>query len=361
MKKSLILLLCVCLFAAFAVPLAHASEEPSPLSLEYALRIEGASDAEAKPGDVVTVVFSIRRIDGRSGDYSLRIVQNEILFDEEFFEYVPDSASVLKSGNALYQTRTDGTHIIKASYLSPNGGVYHEDEDFCSFQLRVKGTAGSGWVRCDPACAKAYDGDNLRVAIQTAEEARLAAGEACHPFEDVQKSDWYHEAVDYVWQHSLMNGMGDNRFEPGRTMTRAMVVTVLYRLQGSPATSAENIFTDVDSGQWYTDAVVWASENGIVLGYGDGRFGTNDDMTREQIATILRRFSSYNGLDVSRRTGLSAFEDSSSVSSWAQEAMEWAVAVGLINGRTPTTLVPGGSATRAEVATLLMRYCRTYR
>ena len=353
MRKCLILLLCVCLITALTVPTAGASEEASSLKLEYALRIEGDTEAGVTPGDIVTVVFSLQRSDGGSGSYALRILQNEILFDESFFEYVPDSATVLKSGNALYQTRTDGTHIIKASYLSSNGGSFGEQEDFCSFRLRVKSAEGTGWVRCDPERAKAYDGDNLRVTIRIAEDAHLTASGACHPFADVRKTDWYHEAVDYVWQHSLMNGMGDNRFEPGRTMTRAMVVTVLYRLQGSPETSAENIFTDVDPGQWYTDAVVWASENGIVLGY--------DDMTREQIATILHRFSRYCGIDVSGRTSLSAFEDAPSVSSWAQEAMEWAVAVGLINGRTTTTLVPGGNATRAEVATLLMRFCRTYR
>ena len=225
MKKCLILLLCVCLVTALTVPPAGASEEASPLKLEYALRIEGDMEAGVTPGDTVTVVFSLQRSDGGSGSYALRILQNEILFDESFFEYVPDSATVLKSGNALYQTRTDGTHIIKASYLSSNGGSFGEQEDFCSFRLRVKAAEGTGWVRCDPECAKAYDGDNLRVTIQPAEELRLTASGACHPFEDVQKTDWYHEAVDYVWQHGLMNGMGDNRFEPGTTMTRAMVVT----------------------------------------------------------------------------------------------------------------------------------------
>lgn len=361
MKKCLILLLCVYLVTALTVPPAGASEEASPLKLEYALRIEGDTGAGVTPGDTVTVVFSLRRSDGGSGSYALRILQNEILFDESFFEYVPDSATVLKSGNALYQTRTDGTHIIKASYLSSNGGSFGEQEDFCSFQLRVKAAEGTGWVRCDPECAKAYDGDNLRVTIQPAEELRLTASGACHPFEDVQKNDWYHEAVDYVWQHGLMNGMGDNRFEPGTTMTRAMVVTVLYRMQDSPAASGANVFEDVEPGQWYTDAVIWANENGIVQGYGDGRFGTNDNVTREQIATILQRFSRFSGADVSMRADLSAYEDAASVSDWAREAMEWAVAVGLINGRTETSLAPVSTATRAEVATLLMRYCRAYR
>ena len=361
MKKCLILLLCVCLAAAFTVPPAYASEEASPLTLEYTLRLDGASSAEAKPGEIVTVTFSIRRSDGESGDYALRILQNEIVFDESFFEYVPNSAEVLKSGNALFQTRTDGTHIIKASYLSPTGGSFREKEDFCSFRLRVIATEGSGWVRCDPEYAKAYDGDNLRVTLRDASDAQVTANGPCHPFEDVSKSAWYHEAVDYVWLHGLMNGMGATRFEPSTTMIRAMVVTVLYRMQGSPATTGANVFSDVEPGQWYTDAVVWANENGIVLGYGDGRFGPKDDMTREQIATILHRFSRFCGIDVSGRTSLSAFEDAPSVSSWAQGAMEWAVAVGLINGRTEKSLAPGSSATRAEVATLLMRYCRTFR
>lgn len=358
MKKYLIALLCLCLFAA-GIPVGAAAEETfGPLSLKYAMRIETASGtAEAKPGEEVTVTFTIRRAPGQSGDFALRILQNEIIYDEDFFAYVPGSATALKSGNALFQTRSDGTHIIKASFLSPNGGAFRDGEDFCSFRLRVVAAEGSGQVRCDPACAKAYDGDNLAAAVRVS-DASVTANGPCHPFTDVSKSDWFHEAVDFVWLHGYMNGMGDNRFEPGLTLTRAMAVTMLWRMQGSPAVSAGTAYTDVTPGTWYADAVAWASQTGIVQGYGDGRFGPDDPVTREQLAVILMRFRSENGRKTDRKTPLSAFTDAGEVSPWALDAMEWAVAADLINGRTDTTLVPGGTATRAEVAMLLMRYCR---
>ena len=261
MKKCLILLLCVCLVTALTVPPAGASEEASPLKLEYALRIEGDMEAGVTPGDTVTVVFSLQRSDGGSGSYALRILQNEILFDESFFEYVPDSATVLKSGNALYQTRTDGTHIIKASYLSSNGGSFGEQEDFCSFRLRVKAAEGTGWVRCDPECAKAYDGDNLRVTIQPAEELRLTASGACHPFEDVQKTDWYHEAVDYVWQHGLMNGMGNGTFLPEGPL-RICEAVKLAAVIRSRALQDEAEFAPAQP--WYRPYAEYAEAEGIL-------------------------------------------------------------------------------------------------
>ena len=139
-------------------------------------------------------------------------------------------------------------------------------------------------------------------------------------------------------------------------MTRAMLVTVLYRLEGKPAVSGANAFSDVTSGEWYTDAVIWANANGIVGGYGSDLFGTNDPITREQMAAMLLRYADYKKCDTAKTNDLAAYADADVIASYAMDAMKWANAEGLITGRTATTLAPSGTATRAEVATILMRF-----
>jgi len=177
-----------------------------------------------------------------------------------------------------------------------------------------------------------------------------------NPFNDVEDTNWFYDAVKFVSSRGLMNGTGENTFAPNANLTRAMLVTVLYRYEGEPAVSGNGGFTDVPSGQWYTDAIAWAAANGIVNGVGDDRFDPNGNITREQLATILHRYTSLKGGDVTATTDLAKFEDATEISTWATDAMKWANAEGLITGRTATTLAPKGTATRAEVATILMRY-----
>ena len=184
----------------------------------------------------------------------------------------------------------------------------------------------------------------------------VAESEQELPFTDVASSEWYYEAVQYVYNNELMNGMSATTFEPNSTTTRGMIVTMLYRLENEPAAASAG-FTDVAAGQWYTDAVNWAAANNIVNGYGDDQFGPTDTITREQMMAILYRYAQYKGYDVTASADLSAYTDAANISSYAVSAMQWAVGEGLINGITDTTLVPGGSATRAQVAAILMRFC----
>ena len=183
------------------------------------------------------------------------------------------------------------------------------------------------------------------------------AGEIQLPFTDVAESDWFYDAVIYVYSHGLFNGTTETTFAPYEQMTRSMLVTVLYRLEGEPAITAENPFTDTANGRWDTDAVIWASTEGIVNGVGDDRFAPNDSITREQMVTLLYRYAQYKGYDVTRSDPLTQFEDAGEIGQWALAGMQWAVAERLVNGCTETTIVPGGTATRCEVATLLMRFC----
>jgi len=172
-------------------------------------------------------------------------------------------------------------------------------------------------------------------------------------FADVANGAWYSEAVAYVYNNGIMNGT-EKGFEPNASTTRAMLVTMLFRLENKPTGGTAN-FSDVASGQWFSEAIVWAASQGIVNGYENGHFGPNDAITREQLAVVLYRYAQLNGRDVSSKVSLSSFSDNTAVSGWAQEAMQWAVGTGIINGDNGA-LNPDSNATRAEVATMIMRY-----
>ena len=176
------------------------------------------------------------------------------------------------------------------------------------------------------------------------------------PFTDVHEDDWYYQSVLYVYNEGLMTGTAKDTFSPGLTTTRGMIVSILHRQEGEPAASSNASFSDVTSGAYYEDAVNWAAAEGIVNGYSDSAFGPNDAITREQMAAILMNYAQYKGQDVSARADLSAYSDAESVSAWAEEAMSWANAEGLINGMSDTELAPKGHATRAQVAAILQRF-----
>lgn len=177
-------------------------------------------------------------------------------------------------------------------------------------------------------------------------------------FNDVSANDWFASAVDYVTGKGMMNGTADNTFSPKANTTRGMVVTVLYRLENQPSTSVAS-FTDVASGAYYANAVAWANANGIVSGYGSGKFGPNDKVTREQLAAILYRYAQYKKYDVSvgEDTNILSYDDAQSISSYAIPAIQWACGAGVVTGKSGSKLDPKGNATRAEVAAMLMRFC----
>lgn len=176
------------------------------------------------------------------------------------------------------------------------------------------------------------------------------------PFADVSGSDWFYNDVRYVYEKGIMDGTGADRFSPNAPLTRAMIVTILYRMDGSPAMSGASDFKDVDSNKWFAKAVAWAAANGIVNGYGSGLFGPNDPVTREQLAAILYRYAVYGGMTaVTLEENLGSFADTAQLSAYAIQAMNWAVGQGLING-SGSNLVPKAQATRAQVAAIIHRY-----
>ena len=177
-----------------------------------------------------------------------------------------------------------------------------------------------------------------------------------NPFTDIKESDWFYADVSYACRKKWMNGVGGGLFDPQASLTRGTFVTVLYRFALWPETHG-NTFRDVPAGIWYEEPVAWASECGIVNGIGDGLFGPNNPISREQMATMVYRYMKYCGYDVSAgdNVDLSVFADADTISDYARDAMRWAVGSGLFKGRTATELAPGGFATRAEIATVFRR------
>lgn len=175
------------------------------------------------------------------------------------------------------------------------------------------------------------------------------------PFMDVPTDSWYYSSVQYVFAHGLYQGTSDTTFSPMGTMERKMITTVLHRLAGEPAVDYAPIFSDVPDGLWYSGPTVWAGENGIVNGVGDGRFAPGEPLVRQQIALVLYQYAGFVGADTSDRGDLSAFGDEADIAPWARDAVSWAAGVGILKG-AGGNVSPGAQATRAEVAAMLERF-----
>ena len=199
-----------------------------------------------------------------------------------------------------------------------------------------------------------YHAATKTVTFRTQHFSKYVIGQV--PFRDVNRTAWYFDSVSFAFANGLFDGTDASTFTPDAPMTRAMLVAVLWRMEGEPTAQKESNFSDVTAGLWYEKAVAWAAENGIVSGYGNGRFGSNDPITREQMAVILMSYAKFKGYDVSATTDLTKFTDSTRISSWATAAMQWANARGLVSGTGTNTLAPKGDATRAQVAAILMRF-----
>ena len=186
------------------------------------------------------------------------------------------------------------------------------------------------------------------------------AASSGHPFQDVPADAPYAAAVQYVYEQGIMSGVEEGRFEPGTTLTRAMLAQTLYAMEGKPQVSGGEDFSDVEEGDWYAAAVAWAAENGLVSGVGGDRFAPNDALTREQMALILYRYAQHKSYDVQvDGEPLEGFQDVEKISDWAVEAMEWAVNAKLLSGTGDNLLTPAGTATRAQVAQVLANFCQT--
>ena len=310
----------------------------------------------------------------------LTVTGNEGFATLDFFFFFDPAALRLKAIELESWIRDNGSAPVSQSYSTGKYKIclgdalahagFSETGLLGEIVFTVLDGAAAGQYAIRVTNAEAYDpreaemtvhSGNGSVTLKSPESE--GGGEPAHDcpskgFADFDPNAWYHEAVDYAVVNGLMKGTSPITFEPGTTTTRAMIVTILWRLEGEPVVNAINPFDDVVNGAWYTDAIVWAAANGIVDGYGDGRFGPADEITREQLATILFRYAKYKDYDVSagENTNILFYDDAGKVSTWAMPAMQWAIGEGLIRGRTESTIVPQGRANRAEAAAIFMRF-----
>ena len=235
------------------------------------------------------------------------------------------------------------------------------NEEFCSFINRFfYNVREDGWLL---ECFKAKELEAVKLGFQSADamqyqNLQMEVGNCPSlAFSDLSRDAWYHQCVDYALENDLMTGMGGGIFSPNGTLTRAEAVTVLWKLENRPQVSYQLDFEDVADGQWFTETIRWAVSQNIMAGMGDGTFGPNDPVTREQLAVILYNYSVYKGYDVTAKGNLSSFTDASRISSWASKAMQWANGAKLMNGNGDGTINPTGNTKRCEFAAMIMKFC----
>lgn len=244
------------------------------------------------------------------------------------------------------RSATKGT-LVTVTYQGSKGYVlkslFASTKDGRPLSLSQKGDSSRTFIMPNGAVT-------LSAVFQKAENQLL-------PFSDVKESDWFYEAVRYNLQSGLMNGTSEQRFEPNAHTTRAMLVTILHRMEGSPSATGASPFSDVPKTAYYAAPIAWANKYGIVTGTSPTRFSPEDRVTREQFATILYRYAKANEYDMVPRVDLGKFKDAAQIQPYAKEALSWCNAVGLLNGTTQTTLDPSGLAERAQVAAIFYRFC----
>ena len=242
-------------------------------------------------------------------------------------------------GSGTYYANTPFTVWVKPSDDAKFLGWYSNDT-LLSTDMTYTLTAAQ-----DMVLTAIFAGDTTGESVETAEI----------PFSDVEASAWYHDAIVYIYQNGMMSGTSANTFSPNAVTTRGMIATILYHLEGEPATSASD-FTDIATDSYYADAVAWAAESGIVNGVSESSFAPDKPINREQMAAVLYRYAQYKGYDTNSTGSLNSYADADQVSGWAQQAVIWANASGLISGNSATSLAPLGYVSRAEMATILMRF-----
>ena len=265
-------------------------------------------------------------------------------------------------GGSSYDYYTITASAGTGGSISPSGSVSVREDTDKTFTI----TPDSGYHISDVlvdgksvGAVTSYTFDNVQKRHTIEAIFAKENPDTGNPFTDVHPDDWFYNDVMFVYQNGLMAGTSDTTFSPNAPITRAQVAVIFYRMAGSPAVTGDSPFTDVKNGPgtaWYYNAVLWAQQNGIVSGYGDGTFHPGTNITREQLAVIFYNYAKLKGYDVSAVNDLSGFTDAGDVSDWALPAMRWAVGSGIMGGYGDGILGPQGTATRAQVAAMLRRF-----
>ena len=362
---------------------------PDPGTVEYNVNPDGSVTADAGARVLIASSGRVKLTVTEGSDkteYYLRLTLDDIApivtLDSENVAADPNTGKYTITGttepglsvklNTVPETTAtagvDGRFEIKGTLIKTNASEMTETAGFESLLGEVTAEDGAGNISAPAAVvvtpreqwtppenpsspSGGSSGGSKRANADKADKNE-------NPFRDVLDTDWFYEDVLFAHEEGLLTGTAKRTFSPYANTTRAMMATVLWRMDGEPEAKANSRFTDVAGGQWYSDAVAWADENGIVKGYGSGAFGTNDPVTREQFAAMLYRYARYSGRVIQTGNDLTSFKDAARVSSWAQDAMLWAVHNGIITGKPGKLLDPQGTATRAEIAAMLRRFVK---
>ena len=351
----------VCGLSAFPVSAVDTSQ-----SYVLSVTSEGESSFSVDKGEPATVQLKLDRTD-RDGSFLMYAFSCRIRFNSsmlELAEYTPHTGvdvTVTELSGALSGWSDITLNALSASF---NGTSWNDPETVLTLTFRGR-QYGSSALMIRNASVSTCSGmesfycetKDAQVNVQKPKEPDHICPSA--KFTDVNTEAWYHPYIDYVLTREYFKGISDSAFMPDSTMTRAMFVTVLSRLDGAGLSSyAGNDFADVAVGSWYAAPVQWASQNGIVTGIGNRRFDPDANVTREQMAVIMYRYSEYKGMETGQtdRAKYEAFTDHDRVSDWAAEAVIWAVSRKLVNGMGDGTLAPSAASTRAQVAKIVSQY-----
>lgn len=274
-------------------------------------------------------------------------------YDQVFIDLIMDAYYDGKLTFSIFQVRNP-------DYRGRGMVLMKGNEEFCSFINRfIYNVREDGWLL---ECFKTKELEAVKLGFKSAssmqyQNLQMEVGNCPSlDYSDLNRDAWYHQCVDYALENDLMTGMGGGIFSPNGTLTRAEAVTVLWKLENRPQVSYQLNFEDVAEGQWFTEVVRWAVSKKIMTGNGDGTFGPNSPITREQLAAILYRYAAYKKYDVSAKGNLSSFTDASKISGWANEAMQWANGAKLMNGNGDGTINPNGNTKRCEFASMIMKF-----
>jgi len=303
-------------------------EETTPLDMS-----EGKNYIYAVEGD--TVILDITPDNG----YKI----NSVTIDgENVSDYTIANISADAEVDIAFKRKSSGFTPGNTSSSTPNTPDVSESEEDAD----------------EPAASKPPE--ISKVLVNNAVDCKQDSSCILHEFVDVFKNEWYHDGIHYCIENGLMNGVSETEFAPEAGTSRAMIVTILWRMAGEPVVNSVITFDDVETDEWYTEAIRWAAAEGIVDGYSADAFGPNDDISREQLATILWRYAKYVSINTSGENEDSlGFNDADEVSDWALPAMQWASSTGMVEGKPGNLLDPIGGARRCETATLMMRFCET--
>lgn len=299
---------------------------------EYTLNLKGAFNFEGSKTEQLTLPFAVDLTPPSISDWRISEENGQPTLSFK----ATDNRSVMGAifhGKSIHNANEErGDQADSSKWTTPESGTFTfniKDINPATLDVTLYDHAGNS-VRC--------------------------FGTTGGPFSDVAVDAWYTDAVRYTKNHGIMNGTTDTTFAPNVALSRAMMAAVLYNMEGKPAPNKGNHFSDVAAGKWYSDAVNWAAENNIVSGLPNGTYAPDQALSREQMASILYRYAEYKGLAVEKRANLDHFSDVDTIGPWARDVVEWAVAEKLISGTTATTLQPKTTATRAQVAAVLMNY-----